>query len=139
MKDLEAYNGSEDFAQKAARPLKMYALLPQKKIRPLNININTTVLLALHKNLHNDVPLEGRDLWNYYFDTGRITKTERKVFEEFMVTDGLSASISVSRYSYFRIIFKLISCFTRYYSYIQKSVILFFPLFIFTKKAQTGC
>ena len=74
-----------------------HTLLPQKKIRSLNIKINNTVLADMHKYLKNGVHLEGRDLWDYYFNTARVTKSERKEFEEFMVTDGLSATLIVSR------------------------------------------
>ncbi len=36
-------------------------------------------------------------MWYYYFNTRLASRTERKDFEEFLVTDGLSASLIVSR------------------------------------------
>ena len=41
--------------------------------------------------------LEGRDLWDYHFNAARVTKSKCKEFEEFMVTGGLSATLTVSR------------------------------------------
>ncbi len=76
---------------------KLFSLLPHKKVRPVNIKINNTVLAGLHKNLKNGVQLEGRDLWEYYFNTKLIKMSERRTFEDFMETDGMSASLSVSR------------------------------------------
>ncbi len=36
-------------------------------------------------------------MWYYYFNTRLASRTERKDFEEVLVTDGLSASLIVSR------------------------------------------
>ncbi len=77
---------------------KLFSLQPQKKIRPINIKINPTVLVHLHNKLNNGVELEGRDLWEYYFDINKITKSQRKTFAAFLVTNGMSASICVSRF-----------------------------------------
>jgi hypothetical protein len=97
LRDLETYNQTQILEQKDEKPVKLFTVLPQKKIRPLNIKINNTVLADMHRYLKNGVHLEGRDLWDYYFNTARVTKSERKEFEEFMVTDGLSATLIVSR------------------------------------------
>ncbi len=75
---------------------KLFSLLPRKKARPINIKINNTVLLEMHNYLKTGVQLEGRDLWDYYFNTRLVSRSKRKDFEEFMVTDGLSASLIVS-------------------------------------------
>jgi hypothetical protein len=109
LKDLEAHNSTrppnlqgsgkkhQDPNASNDRAFKTFSLLPQKKIRPLNIKINNTVLQTMHKFLKTGVALQGRDLWSYYFETGRVTRSERKEFEEFMMTDGMSASLIVSR------------------------------------------
>ena len=36
------------------------------------------------------------NLWDYYFDLRRVARGN-KVFEDFILTDGLSASVTVSR------------------------------------------
>ncbi len=88
---------SEDGEMKTG--FKLFSLLPHKKVRPINIKINTTILGELHSNLNKSVPkeerlpLKGRELWDYYFDIKRITK----IFANFLVTDGMSASLCVSR------------------------------------------
>jgi hypothetical protein len=104
LRDLEVYNQRvgpqvvEVHGEKrSVHAFKLFSLLPQKRVRPLNIKINNTVLSDLHKNLANNIHLTGRDLWEYYFNTRSIFKSERKEIEEFMVTDGLSASLVVSR------------------------------------------
>ncbi len=66
---------------------KLFSLLPHKKVRPVNIKINNTVLAGLHKNLKNGVQLEGRDLWEYYFNMKLIKMSERRTFEDF-IGDG---------------------------------------------------
>jgi hypothetical protein len=55
------------------------------------------MLPALLKNLKTGLQLESRDLWVYYCNTRLITTSIRSTFEDFMETDGMSASLSVSR------------------------------------------
>ncbi len=98
LRDLEGFNQQQiplDEEKKTA--FKLFSLLPRKKVRPINIKINNTVLLEMHKYLKTGVQLEGRDLWYYYFNTRLVSRSKRKDFEEFMVTDGLSASLIVAR------------------------------------------
>lgn len=99
LKDLEVFNQEQvpDENEKKPKAFKLFSLLPQKRVRPINIKINNTVLTDMHKYLKTGVHLEGRDLWEYYFNTRLVCRSERKDFEEFMVTDGLSASLIVSR------------------------------------------
>lgn len=101
LRDLEAFNQGQMMIPNEGdeRPasFKLFSLLPQKKVRPINIKINNTVLADMHKYLKTDLPLEGREVWDYYFNTRLVSRSERKEFEEFMVTDGLSASLIVSR------------------------------------------
>ena len=97
LRDMETRNQHLILKEKEQRPYKLFSLLQQKKLRPINIKINYTVLMDMHKYLKNGVQLEGRDLWEYYFNTKLVTRSERKEFEEFMVTDGLSATLIVSR------------------------------------------
>ena len=82
----------------SGEPIRLFSLLPQKEIKPLHITINTTILKALHKHLNKNVinPPLPDNLWEYYFDTRHLTK-RNKTFEEFILTDGLSASVTVSR------------------------------------------
>ena len=95
LRDLEADNDKE---------FRLYSLLPQKKVRPLNITINNTILKELHKYLSQDrvinfaefEEVNGTDLWNYYFDINPIVK-RNKCFEQEIVTDCMSASLLVSR------------------------------------------
>ena len=74
--------------------------MPQKEIKPLHISINTAVLKATHKHLQKliDGTFEPMatdvNLWDYYFDKRRVTKDNRK-FEDFILTDGLSASVTL--------------------------------------------
>jgi len=51
----------------------------------------------MHKHLGGQLILEGREPWDYYFNTRLVTRSRETEFEEFMVTDGLSASLVVSR------------------------------------------
>jgi hypothetical protein len=90
LRDLETWNQLEGQEQQ----FKLFSLLPQKRMRPINIKINNTVLVAMNKYLKKDIQLQGRDLWDFYFHTAKVAGKE---FEEFMVTDGLSASLIVSR------------------------------------------
>lgn len=85
----------------SGEPLRLFSLLPQKKIEPLYITINSTVLEHLHKYLQSfeQNPLELDEeiiLWDYYFDMRRSTRGN-KVFENIFSTDGMSASVTVSR------------------------------------------
>jgi hypothetical protein len=79
-------------------PMRLFSLLPQKEIKPLHISINTTVLKAMHKHLNKDDPdlFEPDNLWEYYFNTRHLTKGNKE-FENFILTDGLSASVTISR------------------------------------------
>jgi hypothetical protein len=87
----------DDF-ETSNEPIRLFSLLPQKEIKPLHISINTTVLKALHKHLNKDDPNPPLpdNLWEYYFNTRHLTKGNKK-FENFILTDGLSASVTVSR------------------------------------------
>jgi hypothetical protein len=82
----------------SGEPIRFFSLLPQKEIKPLHISINTTILKDLHKYLIKDDPNPPLpdDLWEYYFDLRRVAKGNKK-FEHFILTDGLSASVTVSR------------------------------------------
>ena len=51
LKDLKTYNQTQILEQKDERPVTLYSLLPQKKIRSLNIKINNTVLADMQKFL----------------------------------------------------------------------------------------
>ena len=81
----------------SGEPIRFFSLLPQKEIKPLHISINTTVLEALHRYLIKDDPNPPLpdNLWDYYFDLRRVAKGNKK-FEHFILTDGLSASVTVS-------------------------------------------
>ena len=95
LRDLEADNDKE---------FRLFSLLPQKKVRPLNITINNTILKELHKYLSQDRVINfaefegdhGTDLWNYYFNINPIVKRNKR-FEKEIVTDCMSASLLVSR------------------------------------------
>ena len=52
----------------------------------------------MHKHLNKDDPnpIEPDNLWEYYFNTRHLTKGNKE-FENFILTDGLSASVTVSR------------------------------------------
>ena len=97
LKDLEGYNQQLILKGSDERPFKLFSLLPQKKVRPINIKINNTVLAGLNKYLKTGVQLEGQDLWEYFFKTNLVTRSKRRKFEQFMVTDGMSATLIVSR------------------------------------------
>ena len=83
-------------------PLRLFSLLPQKKIQPLYITINSTILKHLHKYLQSSIlnPFEVDEevisLWDYYFDMKRFTRGNNQ-FENIVSTDGMSASVTVSR------------------------------------------
>ena len=78
LRDMETRNQHLIFKGKEQRPYKLFSLLPQKKLRPINIKINNTLLMDMHKCLTNGVQLEGRDLWEYYFNTKLVTRSERR-------------------------------------------------------------
>ena len=86
------------------KEFRLFSLLPQKKVRPLNITINTTILREIHNYLNpgtftdfdNFENTHGTDLWFWYFNLGPIVK-KNKSFEEEIVTDCMSASLLVSR------------------------------------------
>ena len=88
--------------ENSGEPLRLFSLLPQKKIQPLYITINSTILKHLHKYLQSfeDDPLEVDEevisLWDYYFDMKRFTRGNNQ-FENIVSTDGTSASVTVSR------------------------------------------
>jgi hypothetical protein len=86
------------------KEFRLYSLLPQKRVRPLNITINNTILKELHLHLNPKTVVDfdnfelghGTDLWNFHFNIKPIVK-RNKLFEEEIVTDCMSASLVVSR------------------------------------------
>ena len=84
----------------SGEPTRLFSLLPQKEIKPLHISINTTILEHMHNHLQKEHPdpLYTRDmnLWEYYFNMRHLIKGNKK-FENIILTDGLSASVTVSR------------------------------------------
>jgi hypothetical protein len=97
---------------------KVFSLLPQKTLRPINVKIDNTGLKQLHNGLLQElkragvepgekhgVGLEGRALWDFYFKINRLTTRThqekdldgRKDFAGIMLTDGLSTSLVFSR------------------------------------------
>jgi len=86
------------------KEFRLYSLLPQKRVRPISITINTTILKDLHKFLNPGTVVDfvsfeetyGFDLWNYHFNIKPIVK-RNKIFEKEIVTDCMSASLLVSR------------------------------------------
>ena len=88
--------------ENSGEPNRLFSLLPQKELKPLHISINNTVLKAMHDHLQQTTlhawnpELLGLSLWEYYFDFKRVTR-RNKVFEEFIMTDGLSVSVTVSQ------------------------------------------
>ena len=96
LRDMESYNQLGILKDKEQKPIKLFCLLLQKHLRPINIKINNTVLADMHKYLGTGEQLEGHDLWYFYFDTRLAMRLGRKKFEEFMVTDRLSTTLIVS-------------------------------------------
>ena len=92
--EVVGVEGEED-----VRYYKLFSLLPQKKLKPIYITINNTILRELHLFLddtgfnffENDVTL-----FEYYFDLKKILKRSKE-FECQIMTDGVGASITVSR------------------------------------------
>ena len=78
---------------------KLFSLLPQKKLKPIYITINNTILREMHLFLddtgfnffENEITL-----FEYYFDLKKILKRSKE-FEDQIMTDGVGASITVSR------------------------------------------
>ena len=108
LKDLENYNKQQQaLGDEVDKKLfKLFSLLPQKKMRPLNVHIDNTGLALMHNYLKKNVPandpknavvLTGSLLWEYYFNTKLVVSSGKKQFAGYMVTDGLSASLIVSR------------------------------------------
>jgi hypothetical protein len=101
LQDIENSQADHDF-EASGEPNRLFSLLPQKKIKPLYISINTTILEAMHNWLSSfeefpvDVDDIGISLWDYYFDLKCVTRGNKE-FENFIMTDGLSASVTVSR------------------------------------------
>ena len=58
LRDMETRN-QHLILKKEQRPYKLFSLLPQKKLRPINIKINNTVLMDMHKYLKNGVAAGG--------------------------------------------------------------------------------
>ena len=59
----------------ANNEFRTFSLLPQKKIRTINITINSTILKDLHRELGTDVfnpEHAGIPLWDFYFDFDRV-------------------------------------------------------------------
>ena len=88
----------------ANKEFRLFSLIPQKRVRPLNITINNTILIELNKNLNPETDIDfenfqlfyGTDLWNWHFDIKPIVK-RNKCFEEEIVTNCMSAPLRVSR------------------------------------------
>jgi hypothetical protein len=52
----------------------------------------------MHKQLNHDVEINDNDeLWKYYFDLSGVKGSKKIEFEQFVVTDGLSAGLCMSR------------------------------------------
>ena len=78
---------------------RLFSLLPQKKLKPIYITINNTILRELHLVLDDSGfdYFEGEiTLFEYYFNLKKILK-KNKTFECQIMTDGVGASITVSR------------------------------------------
>jgi hypothetical protein len=82
---------------------RSFSLLPQSKMGAINITINNTILKELDKFLNppdnaNYVNIDALEisLWDYYFNLKKVVKGNKE-FEELLVTDCMSASITVSR------------------------------------------
>ena len=87
----------QDDEPKQWRQFRLFSLLPQKHIRPMNIEINSTSLGLMHKQLYGEAKVPDDDLWQHYFPS-KITKgTGTKKFEKILVTDGMSVSMCMSR------------------------------------------
>lgn len=100
--------------EKTNLSIKVFSLLPQKKIRPINISIDTTILKEIHKKIsavqqnniednpdnngNNNVNnLEVANLWEHYFNLKRVTSNGNKTFAKLLLTDGTSVSVTVSK------------------------------------------
>ena len=98
------YKMLRDLERDTEKEFRLYSLLPQKRVRPLNITINTTILKCLHLHLNPKTGVDvdnfehnhGTDLWNFHFKIKPIVK-RNKLFEKEIVTDCMSASLLVSR------------------------------------------
>jgi len=85
LRDLEAYNQdlARDLEWNKYKMVKLFMLLPQKKIQLLHIKINTTCLKSINKQPGFKVPLDGYELWDHYFNLKKTTKQGNKMFEDF--------------------------------------------------------
>jgi hypothetical protein len=83
LRELEDYSSKDkpgaacpEDLKKTAAHCKLFTLLPQKHIRPINIKIVKTALRQLCRSLYGDIPLNDEELWSF-FSTSRRCSCQR--------------------------------------------------------------
>lgn len=93
LRDMQAHVTDE------VKGCRTYSLLPQKHLKPVCISISNTILRHMVKHLEHlttaeTAALDINEMWKKYFNQDIFATKGKKQFGQFIVTDGMSVSIT---------------------------------------------